>query len=272
MKHGIIADLKAEDYFAANGVSKSMLDRLAKSPAHLQAYLSGEKKEPTKQMVLGTLMHLVVFQTHLFKEGKSHWLRPEGMSFTSKEGRAWKEARGDALPILDAAEFANLQGMSDALSRHPIARVVLQNGLPEVSVFAPHENTGVLRKGRLDWITRDKDGRSVIVDLKTTDDAMEFERKSAGFRYYVQNAYYVDLLKSHGYDDPFFMFLVIEREAPWGIRIVQYESEDVQSGRWEYERGLEQYARCAEKNEWPGYSQEIETIRLPAWAKNQRTS
>ena len=42
-------------------LSKSSLDQLHKSPAHFQAYIQGEKKEPTASMVFGSLVHSVLF-------------------------------------------------------------------------------------------------------------------------------------------------------------------------------------------------------------------
>jgi hypothetical protein len=260
---GIHDGVAAAVYHAAPGVSKSQLDRMTQSPAHFRASIDGEREPATPAMEIGTLTHLAVFQPELFGDGISHWVRPEGMSFVTKEGKAWKAAHSDKI-ILDGE--GNIRGMKAAIQNHPMAATILKSGLAEQSLFAIDPETGVLKKGRLDWLTEDSDGRPVIVDLKTTDDATEWTRKAAGFRYHVQNAYYVDLLENLGIHDAFFLFIVVEKSAPYGVRVVQFSPDSVETGRALYKRELSRYAECTATGTWPCYSTEIETVYLPKWA------
>ncbi len=265
MKPGIY-DMPAAEYHSGPGVSKSMLDRIAQSPAHLRAYLDSPKDDPTPSMLIGTLTHLAVFEPDLFGEGKSHHVKPEGMSFVSKDGKAWRDAHQDK-PILSIEDAAGIKGMVHSVRNHPMVSVILKKGSAEQSMYAVHQETGVLRRGRADWLTEDATGRPCIADLKTTDDAREFERKAAGFRYHVQNAYYADILDAVGVSDPAFLFIVVERNAPFGVRVVQFDTESVDLGRATYEREIALFADCQERGEWPGYDDEITTVSLPGWVK-----
>src|SRR6266436_6855013 len=97
-----IHSLPAERYFASAGVSKSMLDILAdKTPAHLKAYLEGEREKETAAMQFGTVLHRALLEPDTFNDG--FHIRPAGMKFTTKEGIAWQIEHDDK-PILSLPE------------------------------------------------------------------------------------------------------------------------------------------------------------------------
>ena len=104
-EHGIHGGMFFNVYQEMPGVSKSQLDRLARSPAHLRAYLDAPQEEPTREMLIGTATHTALFEPEFFGEGKSHYVRPIGLTFTSKEGRAWRDAH-QGKPIFDYDEAA----------------------------------------------------------------------------------------------------------------------------------------------------------------------
>ena len=264
---GKIYDMSAAEYHTGPGVSKSMLDKID-PPARLRAYMDAPKEEPTPSMILGTLAHLAILQPDLFEDGKSHHVRPDGLSFASKDGKAWRESHQDK-PILSEDDIANISGMASAVQNNPLAAAMLRTGNAEQSVYAKHKYTELLRRGRLDWLTEDAKGRPCIVDLKTTDDAREFERKIAAFRYHVQHAYYVDLLDGVGIPGAAFIFIVVERVAPFGVRLVQLDTESIKIGRDAYEHDLATFAECELNGVWPGYSEKITTVGLPDWAKRK---
>src|SRR5712675_1436141 len=99
-----IHSLPAERYFAAAGVSKSMLDILAdKTPAHLKAYIEGERDKETAAMQFGTVLHRALLEPDNFSG--AFYLRPKGMRFTTKEGMSWLSQHQDK-PILNSEEYS----------------------------------------------------------------------------------------------------------------------------------------------------------------------
>jgi hypothetical protein len=57
-------DMPAEKYHAVDALSKSMMTKILKSPAHYRAALD-EHQEPTKSMQMGTAIHTAVLEPQL---------------------------------------------------------------------------------------------------------------------------------------------------------------------------------------------------------------
>ena len=155
--------------------------------------------------------------------------------------------------------------MANAVRSHTIAVELLAKGKAEQSVYAIHPATGVEIRGRMDWITEDESG-PLIVDLKTTEDARDFAKSVANYRYHVQAALYSDLLELSLGKKAVFVFIVVEKSAPHGIRIVTLDTNSLAAGRLDYERLLVVYKECVDSGEWPAYPVRVETVELPPWA------
>jgi exodeoxyribonuclease VIII len=256
---GIFQGLPETEYRQAPGVNISNLKAMSKSPAH---YLAGvmEKREPTPAMVFGTLLHLAALEPD--KLAGAYVTRPEGMMFTTKEGKAWRDSQ--KAPILTADEATALEACRKSVLAHPAAQAVLAAADKEVSVFANHAETGLLRKGRIDAIATSEQGETWIADIKTTDDASEagFCWSIANYGYDQQAAFYLDLIgASH------FLFIAVEKTAPYAVAVYELDAESIAKGREKYQENLHKLKRCMDSGEFPAYSQEIQTIGLPKWAK-----
>jgi hypothetical protein len=262
---GIYENIPEGIYHASNGISKSQLDRLARSPAHLKAYLEGHTKQ-TKAMEFGGLLHAAILTPDLMPDVA---VRPEGMKFTTKEGKEWRDQhQKDGFAILTQEENNALEGMKDSVLNHQFASRILQvPGRTEVSLYATDEPTGVLRRGRIDLLP---DRGNILSDIKSCMNASKeaFSRSMFTYRYFVQAAYYIDLAKAHGLDRPVFMFVCIEKEPPYACAVWQIEPEAIQSGREQYRLDLDLYAQCLETDTWPAYddSDENRFVGLPDYA------
>jgi len=60
-------EMPAEKYHAVDALSKSMMSKLLKSPAHYKAALE-ERQEPSKAMQVGTAVHAAVLEPHLYQQ------------------------------------------------------------------------------------------------------------------------------------------------------------------------------------------------------------
>ena len=124
--------LSAEEYFAAPGVSNSMLGQLAQSPAHLQAYLR-KPRETTLAMEIGTFFHELLL---MMREPENIAVRDKDIDFRTAAGKKWKaehEAKG--MKILTKEEYDSIFGMRDSIMRNSRLRSALENGEPEHSLF-----------------------------------------------------------------------------------------------------------------------------------------
>lgn len=257
---GIFPGLIESVYRSAPGVNISALKN-AITPAHYLAVRDAEQPAtPSPAQVFGTACHAAAL------EGRTAFVtRPEGMVFTTKEGKEWKAAQ--TLPILTADEARAIEGVRASLMAHPVASVILgSGGQTEVSAFKLHAS-GLLLKGRADYVTQDNAGLTTIVDLKTTGfgDGAEsaFAREVAKWQYHRQAAFYLDLFGAS-----FFVFIVAEKEPPFAVNTFHLDAESIAQGRAENERALALIAAAEQSGEWSAYAGGLHTLTLPKWAKS----
>jgi hypothetical protein len=237
-----------------------MLDILAdKTPAHLKAYLEGEREKETAAMQFGTVLHRALLEPDTFSDAFHQ--RPDGMKFTTKDGIAWKDTHQDK-PILTADEALQISAMLYSVHSHPFAKRLLSGGKPEQSIFVEDEQ-GTLRKSRLDMLTTG----TVIPDIKTTESASldNFERNISRYRWHVQAAYYIDNCKLAGIDKTTFFFVCVEKTPPYAVRCLQLVNEAVNIGRALYKRDLQIYRNCIETGRWPAWEDGFIEASLPEW-------
>lgn len=201
---------------------------------------------------------------------------PDWKTKAARARQAAARAQG-FVPLL-AHEWAEVEQMAAAIQDHPTAGPLfdpLSGWKAEQSIFWRDAEFGVWCRARPDWMPPPETvmsygRRLVIVDYKTTPHAdLESIRKSvANYGYHQQAAFYVDGVCTLGLaDDPAFIFVFQEKTAPYLITIIQLDPEAERVGRDRNRNAIERFRDCSESGIWPGYSDEIELITLPPWAK-----
>jgi exodeoxyribonuclease VIII len=252
--------MDATTYRNTEGISASDIKWILppKTPAHYHAYKTGLiKREETRALVLGTLCHLAVLEPERLPT--AYAVRPAGLDFRTKDGKAWRDAQGDK-PILDETEAAMLDGMSKSVAAHPAAAALLDGAQREVSLFKEHR-TGLKIKGRLDVL-----GNGYVADVKTAEagDAGGFAAAVFRYNYHVQAAMYCQLAGVER-----FSFITVEKVAPFAVAVYDLSAKALQVGLEALNFALEAIADCTEAGEWPAYSCRPEVIDLPGWAYKQ---
>lgn len=253
------------DYLAVPALSNSGLKLLAKSPAHFAA---GQDPEAEQKASLrrGSLLHTLALEPEAMAD--RYRVKPDGMTFTTKEGKAWRAMTPDCMEIITAAELrtANRQ----AANVRAIAEVaaLLGSGQAEVSFFWRDQLTGAPCKGRADFVFRTTGG-VILLDLKTTEDASPagFGRSCARYGYHMQNAWYCDGWQlATGEPVLGFVFAAVESGWPHAAAAYMLDDEAQAKGRAECRRLANLHAMCTESGRWPSYSEAISPLSLPAWA------
>jgi len=256
------------DYDNAAAIRQSALKDLARSPAHYRAARLAPPEPPTEAMILGTVTHAAVLE-NAEASSRAH-IRPPAMDFRTTTGKEWKAKHSDR-PIVTESDAQAVLGMRKAILNHETAAAALWRnvGENEIALFGWHTETGLMCKARPDRITADDFGNTLIVDLKTTEDASpdEFAKTVAKFRYHVQAAYYCDLAVAVGLESPLFMFVVVEKAAPFAVACYVLDPAAIEQGRATYRRELELLAKCMASNEWPAYGDGMRILGLPRWAR-----
>ena len=259
----IINGMSNADYHAHPAISKSGLDKIARSPAHYQAAKSAPP-ESTDAMVFGSAFHDYILLPDVFEE--AYTVLPEDFNGRTKEGKALVAAIKDSgQTVLKPEWMEAIKGMAAAVAAHPKAAALLTGGHPEVSLFWQDADTGLDCRCRPDYINP----AGIIVDLKSTLDASPeaFAKSCAQYRYHVQDAFY-----SEGYHQATgtwprgFVFIAVEKTAPYAVACYTLDDVAKEKGRELYQQDLQTLQAAQAANEWPAYSDQIETLTLPAWS------
>lgn len=213
------------------------------------------------RVVLGTGPELVVIDLEDWK------------TKAAREERDSAYADG-AVPLLPG-EYQQVQAMAAALREHPVAKALFDpdDGMPEQSLFWRDERTGVWRRSRLDWLRNRGNRRLILADYKTTRSAAPDDLQKAidSYGYHQQAAFYLDGAKALGLagDDAAFVFVFQMKTAPYLVTVVQLDALALQVGRWLNRQAIDLYAQCKATGRWPGFSDDVEVLPLPAWVERR---
>lgn len=252
--------LSNADYHRAEGISKSGLDLIARSPMH---YRFRELCEPTAAMILGTATHAAILEPIAYASDYVI-LSPD---VADRRSSVYKEAvkqRGQEYVLL-ASDADLIAGMCESVQANPHAAALLADGESEMSLFTRDPVTGVIVRARYDWLTR----AGQPVDLKTTKDASDdaFGKSVMNYRYHVQDVFYCDVWEwAFGEQPPQMLFLAVESDMPHCTAIHRIPHDFRQYARKVYRADLNRYAECLESGEWPGLPGEPHTTQMPGWA------
>jgi hypothetical protein len=255
---GLYDALPEDEYHAdRESLSVSGAKDLLRAPALYQWRLDHE--EQRDYFDFGSAAH-----AHLLQTGRDVE-RVEADDWRSAAARAERDRIRDEgkIPVL-AKEWQQIQDMGEAISHHRMASALLSDGRPEVSAYAVDPETGILRRGRFDYLTPE-----VVVDYKTTASAepSAFAASCARYGYDQQAAWYLDLCSLLGEDRDGFAFVAQEKTEPYLVEVYSLDEAAEERGRRRNRRALDRFQHCLETDHWPGYTDAAFTeLSLPRWA------
>jgi PDDEXK-like domain of unknown function (DUF3799) len=267
-----VHDIPEADYFADPALSCSGAKLLLPPSCPAKFKWRQDHPEPYKRAwEYGTAAHRLVLG-----QGADYVILDYDNYRTGNAQQARDEARAaGAAPVL-AREHQQILAMADAIRLHPLAGPLLDpswGGKPEQSLFWLDAETGVPRRARADWLPAPGHGRYVLADYKTaaSADAESFARAAFNYGYVQQHPWYCDGIRALGIDDdPAFLFVVQEKDAPYLVNIVELEPDARMLGAARNRRALEIFRDCTDSGLWPGYEAQsvdgITRITAPAWA------
>lgn len=289
MSHPLgVFDYTNEQYHSSEGISRSKLWTFKQLPYKFwYQYLSGKFERPkeTKAFYLGSLVHTLVLEPHLFDQEyctkpvlepmpPSLLLKDVGKEQYEqiKQARAAIAVRNTAIAEEFQSSLANkavvseddlslANDMRNAVMSNQIAVDLMEGAIFEKSIYWRHEPTGLICKARPDiW------NGKIVCDLKTTLDAGNRGFQSAAYKdgYFLQAAMMYESLKSVGmaFDD--FVFICVEKQKPHPVGLYMLDDEALQFGLDMFHALMSRIAECFEKNEWPDYG--IQKLTIPNYA------
>ena len=270
---GLVRGMPAEQYHADPGVSNSMLSSFVKSPAHCFAlHLDPDRppNEPTDAMSAGTLAHVAVLEPEAL--ASRYVVRPDGMSFSSKDGKAWRDAQPDDVSIISQEQLDTAQAQRAAVMRVEVLRRIFGSGVAEASLFWTDEATGLRCRARPDWLHWVSPGKVIALDLKTIRDltAESVERAITFYGYHRQRAHYVNGLRACGLEVEDFGFAFVSGSYPFLAAPYLLDDETCEQGQDEVADLLARFAECKKANHWPAFGDGFQLTGLLKWARRSQ--
>lgn len=246
-------------------ISKSGLDLITKAPAYYYAkYLDPNRvpEERTEALINGHAAHSLILEPDKFAH--QFIVQPKFSGTGSVAKRAEWESQHADKEIITLKTYTMITCMRDAVKAHPIARELLSVGEAEQTFKWRDDATGAPCKSRQDWFNS---SNNLIADLKSTEDASDeaFRKSAFKYRYHVQAAFYLDGARACGMDPQGFVFIAVEKKAPFLVNVFYADEEFIEAGRHAYRSDLETYMQCVRSGTWPGYEPTIKPLSLPAW-------
>lgn len=227
------------DYHDIDAYHSSKIRAYAQDPIeYFNEYILG-KKDYGKAAEFGTLVHTAILEPDRFDREIA--LKPAGMKFSTKEGKAWRDLQSSKL-ILDADDAESIQSILQSLRLYfsddfpfnfegNILDMLRNKTTKEQEVFqqefeiAPGLIRAVKIKPDAYFIFEDT---LIIIDVKTSN-KYNFENHQFTInnsKYYIQAAWYSEILKKLlKFKKALFYNLFIESSGSFRVKCVDYDPE-----------------------------------------------
>lgn len=251
--------MSQKKYREAEGISRSELFRIAKSPMHFRYAM--EHPEDSPSLAFGRALHKYVLEKDGFHE--DFMILPE-INRRTKDGKEQYEklqleAFGSGRELVSRDDMAAIMEMYDALMAHPLARALL-TGVHEKDFYWTDADTGEKCKCRPDCLTV-YEGKRYIVDYKSTDSCADgdFERSCRKYGYKFQAGMYTEGVFQNTFEQYGFAFVAQEKKAPYAVRVYFCSPEFVAQGYDQFRELIGIYHECRKSGVWYGYEGPMDT-------------
>ena len=260
---GVYYDVPAEQYHRWDAMSNSWLKHIADASLKHFKYAREHPPGQTDAMLRGTVLHALCLEPLDFAARFA--LEPE-VDKRTKLGRERLAQFADEVggrTVISQSLYDSCRPMARALMAHPIARELLADGTPEVSVVWDDADTGIRCKARYDYLLP-----PMLGDVKSTKSAepFQFSRACNTYGYHRQGAFYLDGARAVGLDVDMFAFAAVEVAPPHDVIVYAADKPMLLAGRAQYKRALFMYKYALETHQWPGRNEhDVEPISIPAY-------
>jgi hypothetical protein len=261
-------------------LSCSAIKQLLRSPAHYLAWAQSEiDTGETPAQAFGKAFHCALLEPERFAQvyvtlGEDAPRRP---SITQIEAakpspatvaaiQFWDGLQRSGRKVLSLADANRIDAMLASVQSHPWAARLIRGGQSEVTLRWNDETTGLRCKARADYYVEAP--ARYVLDVKTCTDASPegFAAACARYQYHLQHAHYCDGFRALGLPLASYFLLAVENEAPYVCQPYALDAAAEVAGFQLRERGAARLAECLKTDRWPGYSDDLPTLSLPAWA------
>lgn len=280
---GMTHSMPFADYIAIDAVnSHSVIAGSRHTIRHMLAHRSGDmESSESADLRFGRAMHHLILEPDTFDatwainpgcetpiaSGPRKW-QPCGAtaSYRSQDGQHWfcgtHNKLVDAGPAGDYVtpdERNRITQIENELHKAGQLKRFRKPGWSEVVIEV--NLFGVACKARIDRLTADC---SAIIDCKKCQvgkaDQDSFSRSVWNYGYHIQAAFYAESVRVSCGEYPLFTWMIIEDKPPFCVNVIDTSNYDLQVGRWEVQRVLDQWKRATETGVYHGVLRENATV------------
>lgn len=252
------------EYAKIPALSASVLKELKRSVAHAVEAAKYDS-EATEALIMGNALHSYLLEPKVFKN-------KYGLLSRNLDKRKKSHKRLDAYAIrkygnqavLKPKQVADIKSWRDSIVNHRAAASILKT-VTKVEHTVVWDDKGVKCKARLDAYSP---SLKAVIDIKTAANASSqaFASMIYNFGYYLQAAHYLAAAEADGLKADKFIFIAVEKDAPYCTAVYSLDLETLNAGYIEREDLLGIWQEYQESKQITGYSQQVENISLPNWA------
>lgn len=285
MAPGIYSDIPNADYHADVGSYSSSLIKMMDVPARAKHQIDSppEFKECFR---IGSAIHKWILERDEFlaefkvgldcarrsKADRQSWadwftdLGANGNEIITNPANNWNGLfeQQSGISMVAPEELQALIDMAQAVAKNETAVSLLEGGEAEQSVFWKDSATGMNLRCRPDYLNGD-----FCSDLKSCQSVSDhaITRAFADRGYAVSQAMYQDGVNQVLSDWRPFVFIFVEKTAPYLVRVISLDPEAQEHAWNKYHAMKARLANCLESGRWPGLPDNLE-LSLPGWALN----
>lgn len=258
---GIYPNLAFHDYLAWEAWGSSSLKAMRIGPP-ARVLWEREHRHDTDATILGTAAHCRILTPDLFDA--TYAVKPAGMTFASKEGKAWRDDPSRAGKVIIGADDADLIEAIEAafVDKGPAFDALGAAAGVETSLLWTCPTTGERCKARPDWYDRD-----YIYDLKVSRDA----GRNLAYRAYAngwmhQLAHGRTGLRAIGVPVKAGRLVVVAPKAPHYVYCVEVKESALDVLALESEGTLQRLKDCRASGVFPDTPNEWDRVDVPQYA------
>ena len=255
----------AEYHGRKTHLSSTNIRTFKKNRKQFEYSLTNDLIKQTKAMADGTAVHAFFLERDKFDT--DFIVKPADIRLNTKAGKEWALEQKDKI-IIDSELGNNLFEMEKSFIDSPAKLIYDIKGQTELSYF--WDDLGTIKgKCRPDWLS---DDGSIVVDVKTTTDASPrgFQKSIANWGYHLQLGWYLRGLRKLGLSAEQFIFIAIEKTAPFCVGVYRADQEMINYAMKELDQLMPEIQTAMVSNEFPDYTPEITSIGLPPWMTDKK--
>ena len=220
------------------------------------------RKAPSKPMVLGTIVHAMLLERKLVTDVAilypNECYKKDGFSINPVPARAFEDANPGKLAVkeevMDQAELICESAMKSILGPVLSLDVEFEQRADAVVCGMPCRCKPDIHSPKL----------GLVYDLKVGQvKPNDFHRSAKRFKYWLQAAFYVDILSTL-HNRPFtFRFFAIEPTFPFRVQMYEYDESSMETAHKFSQDKLRELKACQETGDWS--DQWSPTVVLGPW-------